>query len=82
MKCALFGGYGADDAGIAVETVERFRDALVAAGKTAEIHIYPNGKHAFMNDRRPEGYDRGAADAAWRDVFAFFERYLKVPVTA
>jgi carboxymethylenebutenolidase len=82
MKCALFGGYGAADAGIAVETVEKFRDALVAQGKTAEIHIYPNGKHAFMNDRRPEGYDRDAADAAWRDVLGFFERYLKVPVPA
>jgi carboxymethylenebutenolidase len=82
MNCALFGGYGAADAGIAVETVEKFRDALVAQGKTAEIHIYPNGKHAFMNDRRPEGYDRDAADAAWHDVLGFFERYLKVPVPA
>jgi carboxymethylenebutenolidase len=76
MKCALFGGFGAADAAIPIDSVEKFRDALVAQGKTAEIHIYPNGKHAFMNDRRPEGYDRESADAAWHDVFDFFERYL------
>jgi dienelactone hydrolase len=35
-----------------------------------------------MNDRRPEGYDRDAADAAWHDVLGFFERYLKVPLNA
>jgi carboxymethylenebutenolidase len=82
MNCALFGGYGAADTGIAVEAVERFREALTAQGKTHEIHVYPNGKHAFMNDRRPEGYDCDAADAAWHDVLDFFERSLKVPVTA
>jgi carboxymethylenebutenolidase len=82
MHCPIFGAYGAADRGIAVEAVERFRDALAAHGKTAEIHVYPDGEHAFMNDRRPEGYNATAAAAAWRDVVAFFERYLKAPVAA
>lgn len=76
----LFGAYGEADRGIAVGTVYTFRDALAAAGKVHEIHVYPNAEHAFMNDRRPEGYNAAAAAASWRDVLAFFERYLRAPV--
>ena len=34
-----------------------------------------------MNDRRPEGYNAGAAADAWARVLDFFERHLRAPVT-
>lgn len=82
MPCPIFGAYGADDRGIAVETVYKFRDALEAAGKTHEIHVYPGAEHAFMNDQRPEGYNAPAAADAWARVLDFFGRHLAAPVPA
>lgn len=79
MTCPIFGAYGADDRSIAVETVEQFRAALEAAGKTHEIHVYPGAEHAFMNDRRPEGYNAAAAADAWTRVLDFFGRNLSQP---
>ncbi|HYE27015.1 MAG TPA: dienelactone hydrolase family protein [Allosphingosinicella sp.] len=53
-----------------------WRDALQAAGKTVEAHIYPNVHHAFHNDSSAERYDRAAAELAWRRTLAFFGRYV------
>jgi carboxymethylenebutenolidase len=82
MPCPIFGAYGAADRGIAVETVHAFEAALAAAGKTHEIHVYPEAEHAFMNDRRPEGYNAAAAADAWARVLDFFGRHLGAPVPA
>lgn len=82
IAAPVFGAYGEADKAIPLDTVERFRDALGAAGKTAEIHIFPNAEHAFMNDRRPEGYQPEAAAESWRLVVEFFRRYLGAPVHA
>jgi carboxymethylenebutenolidase len=82
ISAPVFGAYGAADKAIPLDTVERFRDALAAAGKTAEIHIFPNAEHAFMNDRRPEGYQPDAAAESWRLALDFFRRYLGAPVHA
>jgi carboxymethylenebutenolidase len=82
MPCPIFGAYGEADKGIAVDTVYKFRDALEAAGKVHEIHVYPNAEHAFMNDQRPEGYNSEAAAAAWASVLDFFGRYLRAPALA
>jgi carboxymethylenebutenolidase len=82
IPCPVFGAYGEADRAIPLETVERLREALQAAGKTSEIHIFPNAQHAFMNDRRPEAYQPAAAAESWRLVLAFFERHLRAPVLA
>ena len=53
-----------------------WREALQAAGKTVEAHLYPNVNHAFHNDSSAERYDRAAAELAWRRTLAFFGRYV------
>jgi carboxymethylenebutenolidase len=50
--------------------------AIKKAGKSSEIHIYPNVDHAFFNDER-EVYDRAAATDAWNRTLAFFQKHLK-----
>lgn len=77
MHCPIFGAYGEADKAIPLETVEQFRDALERAGKPAEIHVFPGAEHAFMNDRRPEGYLPDAAADAWKRALSFFERTLR-----
>lgn len=82
IPCPVFGAYGEADKAIPVDTVVQFRDALARAGKTHEIHIFPGAEHAFMNDRRPEGYLASAAVESWSRVVDFFGRYLKQPIPA
>jgi carboxymethylenebutenolidase len=53
-----------------------WRDALAAAGKTVDSHIYAGVNHAFHNDTSAERYDAPAAKLAWRRSLDFFGKYL------
>ena len=53
-----------------------WRDALQAAGKTVEAHVYPGVNHAFHNDTSAERYDKAAATLAWQRTLDFFGRYV------
>ncbi len=52
-------------------------EALKAAGKNVEGHVYQGAEHAFNNDTSAERYDKPAADLAWRRTLAFFEKHLR-----
>jgi len=75
INAPILGLFAADDAGIEVETVERFRAALERLRKDHEIHIYPGVGHAFAN---PTGrnYDADAATDAWNKTVEFLGRHL------
>jgi carboxymethylenebutenolidase len=53
-----------------------WRDALAAAGKAVEAHIYPGVNHAFHNDTSAERYDAAAAKLAWKRTLDFFGRFV------
>jgi carboxymethylenebutenolidase len=53
-----------------------WRDALAAAGKSVEAHVYPGVNHAFHNDTSAERYDAAAAKLAWQRTLDFFGRYV------
>ena len=66
LRAPVLGFYGGADPGIPVASVERMREALKAAGKTAEIIVYPETPHAFHSDYLPsyrEGRRRMAGSA-------------------
>jgi len=74
MKAPVIGFYGGKDTGITQESIEQMRTALKAAGKEAEIHVYPEAGHGFNADYRP-GYDAEAAQDAWKKMLAWFSRH-------
>lgn len=74
MKAPVLGLYGEADQGIPVAQVEQMKAALAAAGKTAEIKIYPGAPHGFHADYRPS-YRQEAAEDAWREMRAWFQKY-------
>src|SRR5262249_59067545 len=76
LRCPLLGLYGDEDSIIPVADVEELRRRLGAAGKTADIRLYPGAGHAFMNDTRPAAYRPEAAADAWRRMLAFFRERL------
>lgn len=53
----------ADDDPVALETAKRFRDALVAAGNTPDVHTFKDGGHGFGMRKQ------GTSSDAWVDVF-------------
>lgn len=77
LDAPLLGHFGADDRGIAVERVERFRERLREAGRKAEIHVYPGAGHAFANEEREGSYHPDAARVAWARTLAFLQKHLK-----
>ncbi len=84
IKAPLLLVYGGKDNSIPPEAVERTRQALTAAGKRFELHVYPDQDHAFFrnsgslleggheNDRTPSD----VADA-WDRVGAFLRKHLR-----
>jgi carboxymethylenebutenolidase len=71
-------GLYAEKDGFVTPQVARDVDlAIKKAGKSSEIHIYPNVDHGFFNDERPDVYNQPAAADAWRRTMAFFRQHLK-----
>ena len=52
-----------------------YEQALKAAGKIYEAHIYAGVNHGFHNDSTPR-YDEAAAKLAWDRTLGWFRRYL------
>jgi len=74
INAPVLGLYGGADQGIPVATVEKMRDAVRAAGKTAEVVVYPDAPHGFNADYRPS-YRRDAAEDGWMRMQAWFRSH-------
>ena len=73
----VLGLFAEKDSFVSPQVARGVDAAIKAAGKSSEIHIYPNVDHAFFNDERPDAYDRAAAQDAWRRTLAFFRQHLR-----
>ncbi|MHB8418280.1 MAG: dienelactone hydrolase family protein [Myxococcales bacterium] len=74
LSCPLLGIYGQEDPRL-VQQLPGFEQAMKAAGKPYELHVYPGTPHAFFNDSR-RSYRAEAARDAWARTLAFFAREL------
>ena len=73
INAPVLGLYGAADAGIPNETVERMNEALKKAGKKSQIHLYPDTPHGFHADYRPT-YRREQAQDGWKRAVEWFKK--------
>ena len=73
----VLGLFAEKDGFVTPQTAREVDAAIKKAGKSSEIHIYPNVDHAFFNDERPDAYNKAAADDAWRRTTTFFRQHLK-----
>jgi carboxymethylenebutenolidase len=74
LRAPVLGLYGGADQGIPVESVERMRGALAAAGSRSEIVVYPDAPHGFNADYRPS-YRAEAAKDGWKRLQEWFRKY-------
>jgi len=76
LQCPVMGFYGDEDAIIPVADVEALRARLASAPHPAEIVLYSDAGHAFMNDSRPAMYREGPARDAWARLVPFLRESL------
>jgi carboxymethylenebutenolidase len=74
LKAPVLGLYGGEDQGIPLDTAEMMRDAIRAAGKNSEVHVYPHAQHGFLADYRPSYHEANARDG-WRKMLDFFRQH-------
>jgi carboxymethylenebutenolidase len=75
IRAAVFGVYAEQDERINADK-DALEQALVEAGVTHQMKVYPGVNHAFHNDTG-ERYDETQATQAWQDMLAWFETHLK-----
>src|SRR5438309_11811114 len=73
----VLGLFAEKDGFVTPQTAREVDAAIKKAGKSSEIHIYPNVDHAFFNDENKAAYNKAAADDAWRRTITFFRQHLK-----
>jgi carboxymethylenebutenolidase len=73
LGAPILGLMGGADAGIPVDEVRAFEQALADAVVEHEIEVYDGAPHSFF-DRKQEEFADASADA-WSRVLAFIERY-------
>lgn len=76
LDMPVLGIFGAEDQGIPIEQVKRFKATLDSLGVKGTVKIYPNASHAFANPSG-ERYNAEAAKDAWEKTTAFLAEYLK-----
>lgn len=74
LKVPVLGLYGGQDPSIPLSLVDEMREKLAAAGKTAEVLVYPEAPHAFFADYRPS-YRKDAAEDGWKRMLEWFARF-------
>ncbi|WKB52388.1 dienelactone hydrolase family protein [Eleftheria terrae] len=77
LKAPVLGLYGGQDAGIALDTVDKMKAALAAGGpaaKQSEFVVYPDAPHAFHADYRPS-YRKEAAEDGWKRCLDWFRKH-------
>ena len=74
IACPVIAFYGAKDQRVNAG-IPGFQEAMRAAGKSFEHHVYDGAGHAFFNDDAPS-YDVNAARDSWARLLAFFAKTL------
>ena len=71
----VLGIYGEKDAGIPVEQVRNFENALRSAGVQNTVTVYPGAGHALVKSSTYQ--DGGTAEMVWRQMLAFLKENLQ-----
>lgn len=73
--------FGEDENFFSVPDAQAFAARQRAAGRGAEVIVYPAAGHAFFNNDRPEVFRPDPANDAWRRTLAHLGRHLRVWTT-
>jgi carboxymethylenebutenolidase len=75
LNARVLAFFGGKDQFIPITEVDAFRDALMQAGKSADVVLYADADHGFMCDERPSHHPTHAKEA-WAKTIHFFKTNL------
>jgi carboxymethylenebutenolidase len=75
LKAPVLAFFGGKDAFIPIADVDKFRDALQKAAKSAEVVLYADADHGFMCDERAS-FHAAHSKEAFAKTIEFFKRNL------
>ncbi len=73
LKVPVLGLYGGLDEGIPLDSVQQMQDELKKGKSKSEIVVFPNAKHGFLADYRPQ-YNKESAEDAWKKMLEWFKK--------
>ncbi|MDA1036664.1 MAG: dienelactone hydrolase family protein [Chloroflexi bacterium] len=76
IKAAVFAVYGGLDERVNAG-IDDMMAALKAAGTTHDHKVFDGAQHAFHNHTNAERHNAAAANDAWADTLAWFDKHLK-----
>jgi carboxymethylenebutenolidase len=76
LHAPVLGLYGEKDMSIPLEMIDEMREKLDSVNDPSEIIVYPGANHGFQADYRAALYHKEAAEDGWRQMLAWFERYV------
>jgi carboxymethylenebutenolidase len=74
LRAPVLGLYGAEDASIPLESIERMRKEIAEAGGASRIDVFDGAPHGFHADYRPS-YREAAAREGWTRLLAWLEMH-------
>jgi len=74
-KSAFLGHFAETDEYVSESGRKKLEKTLKALGKDVTFHVYPNTRHWFFENDRPE-YNHEAAQLAWDRTVAFLNEHL------
>ena len=74
LKAPVLGLYAGKDNGIALESVDKMREALKQAKVASEIVVFPEAQHGFHADYRPS-YNEANAREGWSKLQDWFKKH-------
>ncbi|HET8567464.1 MAG TPA: dienelactone hydrolase family protein [Candidatus Limnocylindria bacterium] len=77
VKAPVLGIFGGKDTSITPDTIRSLERSLETAGVSFEKHVYPEGKHAFLNDKRPDVFRREDSKDAWWKIIEFLKKHVR-----
>jgi carboxymethylenebutenolidase len=76
IKASLLLHYAGLDEGVN-KGIAAYEEALKKASIDYKIYMYEGAQHAFFNDTNAAGYNKEAAQLAWKRTIAFLNEKLK-----
>jgi carboxymethylenebutenolidase len=76
LRAPVLGFFAENDTSVPPAAARKLEADLKAAGKEAEIHVYPGADHAFFNDTRPEVHHAKHARDSWERMLRLFRERL------
>ena len=76
LTAAVEGHYAEDDDMAGFDVARQLEATLTDLDKELRMFLYPNTRHAFFNDTRPEVHDPEAARQAWVRTLEFLRAKL------